>query len=213
MFFLPSRAVHFCFEVGVLHFCSVLSWRHSILKDFQENVIQFIVNVNRVLEEMEWKVLLIKKTLNQQGQSPFTGLLSNIHVPTWQFWDSGGVKLESLCNCSIVVCQWTVNCLLGSTHGMNKNSKTCINLVESTIATPNIKRKGKSSTSLVEYVTFHIFQNNLVAVCNGKAQEMTIAFLKAICNSLNSGVPTQFLDKRINWFLVGIIIIYWYKWI
>ncbi len=33
--------------------------------------------------------------------------------PTWQFWDSGGVKLESLCNFSIVVCQWTVNCLLG----------------------------------------------------------------------------------------------------
>ncbi len=33
--------------------------------------------------------------------------------PTWQFWDSGGVKLESLCNFSIMGCQWTVNCLLG----------------------------------------------------------------------------------------------------
>ena len=35
-------------------------------------------------------------------------------LPTWQFWDPGGVKLESLCNFSIVGCQWTVNCLLGS---------------------------------------------------------------------------------------------------
>ena len=36
-------------------------------------------------------------------------------IPTWQFWDYGGVKLESLCNYfSIVGCQWTVNCLLGS---------------------------------------------------------------------------------------------------
>ena len=34
-------------------------------------------------------------------------------IPMWQFWDSGGVKLESLCNFSIVGCQWTVNCLLG----------------------------------------------------------------------------------------------------
>ena len=34
-------------------------------------------------------------------------------LPTRQFWDSGGVKLESLCNFSIVGCQWTVNCLLG----------------------------------------------------------------------------------------------------
>ena len=34
--------------------------------------------------------------------------------PTWQFWDSGGVKLESLCNFSIVGCQGTVNCLLGT---------------------------------------------------------------------------------------------------
>ena len=33
--------------------------------------------------------------------------------PTWQFWDSGRVKLESLCNFSIVGCQWTANCLLG----------------------------------------------------------------------------------------------------
>ena len=33
--------------------------------------------------------------------------------PTWQFWDPDGVKLESLCNFSIVGCQWTVNCLLG----------------------------------------------------------------------------------------------------
>ena len=33
--------------------------------------------------------------------------------PTWQFWDSGGVKLESLCKSSIVGCQWTVNYLLG----------------------------------------------------------------------------------------------------
>ncbi len=33
--------------------------------------------------------------------------------PMWQFWDSGGVKLESLCNFSIVGCQWTVNSLLG----------------------------------------------------------------------------------------------------
>ncbi len=31
----------------------------------------------------------------------------------WQFWDSGGVKLESLWNFSIVGYQWTVNCLLG----------------------------------------------------------------------------------------------------
>ena len=36
-----------------------------------------------------------------------------LYTPTWQFWDSGGVKLESLCNFSIVGCQWTVNCLLG----------------------------------------------------------------------------------------------------
>ncbi len=40
-------------------------------------------------------------------------LLDFEKVPTWQFWDSGGVKLESLCNFSIVGCQWTVNCLLG----------------------------------------------------------------------------------------------------
>ncbi len=33
--------------------------------------------------------------------------------PTWQFWDPGGVKLDSLCNFSIVGCQWTVNCLQG----------------------------------------------------------------------------------------------------
>ena len=32
----------------------------------------------------------------------------------WQFWDSGGVKLESQCNFSIAGCQWTVNCLLGA---------------------------------------------------------------------------------------------------
>ena len=38
---------------------------------------------------------------------------SHLPLPTWQFWDSGGVKLESLCNFSIVGCQWTVNCLLG----------------------------------------------------------------------------------------------------
>ncbi len=46
----------------------------------------------------------------------FTAKLNSIHVfqlPTRQFWDSGGVKLESLCNFSIVGCQWTVNCLLG----------------------------------------------------------------------------------------------------
>ncbi len=36
-----------------------------------------------------------------------------IFLPTWQFWDCGGVKLESLCNFSIEGCQWTVNCLLG----------------------------------------------------------------------------------------------------
>ncbi len=35
-------------------------------------------------------------------------------IPPWQFWDSGGVKLESLCKFSIVGCQWTVNCLLGN---------------------------------------------------------------------------------------------------
>ncbi len=40
-------------------------------------------------------------------------LSTKVDPPTWQFWDSGGVKLESLCNFSIVVCQWTVNCLLG----------------------------------------------------------------------------------------------------
>ncbi len=34
-------------------------------------------------------------------------------MPTRQFWDSGGVKLESLCNFNILSCQWTVNCLLG----------------------------------------------------------------------------------------------------
>ncbi len=39
--------------------------------------------------------------------------------PTRQFWDSGGVKLESLCNFNIVGCQWTVNCLLG---GFNSTS-------------------------------------------------------------------------------------------
>ncbi len=42
-----------------------------------------------------------------------TFFVKSWYVPTWQFWDSGGVKLESLCNFSIVVCQWTVNCLLG----------------------------------------------------------------------------------------------------
>ncbi len=40
-------------------------------------------------------------------------------VPTWQFWDSGGVKLESLCNFSIVGCQGTVNCLLGSSLSLS----------------------------------------------------------------------------------------------
>ncbi len=35
-------------------------------------------------------------------------------TPMWQFWDSGGVKLEFVCNFGIVGCQWTVNCLLGS---------------------------------------------------------------------------------------------------
>ncbi len=33
--------------------------------------------------------------------------------PKWQFWDPGGVKFESLCNFSIVGCQWPVKCLLG----------------------------------------------------------------------------------------------------
>ncbi len=42
---------------------------------------------------------------------------TTLHIPTWQFWDSGGVKLESLCNFNIVVCQWTVNCLLGTLNG------------------------------------------------------------------------------------------------
>ncbi len=42
----------------------------------------------------------------------------NVYQPPWQFWDSGGVKLESLCNFSIVGCQWTVNCLLG---GITRN--------------------------------------------------------------------------------------------
>ncbi len=36
-------------------------------------------------------------------------------TPTWQFWDSGGVKLESLCNFSTVGCQWTMSAGLGST--------------------------------------------------------------------------------------------------
>ena len=35
-------------------------------------------------------------------------------LPTCLFWDPGGVKLEPLCNSSIVGCQWTVNCLLGA---------------------------------------------------------------------------------------------------
>ncbi len=41
------------------------------------------------------------------------GTYDDMYSPMWQFWDSGGVKLESLSNFSIVGCQWTVNCLLG----------------------------------------------------------------------------------------------------
>ncbi len=47
-------------------------------------------------------------------QKALSTCLFNIEIPTRQFWDSGGVKLESLCNFSIVGCQWTVDCLLGS---------------------------------------------------------------------------------------------------
>ncbi len=32
-------------------------------------------------------------------------LTKKLTNPTWQFWDSDGVKLESLCNFSIVGCQ------------------------------------------------------------------------------------------------------------
>ena len=65
----------------------------------------------------------IKGYKGQKGvkgdDSPGRSSINSVHFllfmqyPTRQFWDSGGVKLESLCNFSIVGCQWTVNCLLG----------------------------------------------------------------------------------------------------
>ncbi len=39
-------------------------------------------------------------------------------IPTWQFWDPGGVKLESLCNFSIVrSCQPVLQCAQGYCFG------------------------------------------------------------------------------------------------
>ncbi len=62
------------------------------------------------------KNICAKKYKNMWGSIIMSRHILQVYItgPTRQFWDSGGVKLESLCNFSIVVCQWTVNCLLGS---------------------------------------------------------------------------------------------------
>ena len=53
-------------------------------------------------------------TEDTKGVFTVTDTHKRCQNPTWQFWDSFGVKLESLCNFSIVVCQWTCQLSAGT---------------------------------------------------------------------------------------------------
>ncbi len=96
--------MHITVHVALGPLCLYLSYYKITLSLLSYNDTCHINATQNLVDALDWlDIFLLDTWLHLQAG-----------IPTWQFWDSGGVKLESLCNFSIVVCQWTVNCLLGS---------------------------------------------------------------------------------------------------